>query len=174
MDKVKVTALSQTYTRDGQRFGPFAASKDTPYLEVPVAIAMASGAPEYTGEEVATEPAQGTDQPQQVAALTTERDSLQQKLDALQGEYDRFKAAADTAGAEGTTARVALERQVEGLKGEVTTLTTERDAARQAVTDGKLIPEDAMARLIAVPGIAKALAEKALTALTAPAEAPEK
>ncbi|MBZ9712184.1 hypothetical protein [Deinococcus multiflagellatus] len=56
---VKVTELARTYTKNGERFGPFKATAEQPFLEVPAAIAMASGAPVYDGE--AAEPDAGAD-----------------------------------------------------------------------------------------------------------------
>lgn len=60
--------------------------------------------------------------------------------------------------------------RVSELEGQVQTLTAERDALQTRVSeleagDAAVIPADALARLEAVNGISKALAEKALNAL---------
>ena len=60
----------------------------------------------------------------------------------------------------------AMRAERAKIEGEVATLTEERDAARKALAEGKVIPDDALSRLEGVSGIGKALAEKALAALT--------
>ncbi|WP_295818880.1 hypothetical protein [uncultured Deinococcus sp.] len=151
---MKVTSLGQTFTAQGQGYGPFTATAERPYLEVPLSIALVSGAPVYEEDEVAA-PAGQTDQEElaglrdlakrtadavleRAAFLTVPRfddqhpggmdvaqavaaglDDLKRQLDQVQAEYGTFKDAANRAGAEGTNARVALERQVTELQGEL-------------------------------------------------------
>lgn len=69
-----------------------------------------------------------------------------------------------------TTTDATQTARVTELEGQVQTLTTERDALQTRVSeleagDAAVIPADALARLEAVNGISKALAEKALNAL---------
>ncbi|WP_261665432.1 hypothetical protein [Deinococcus sp. Marseille-Q6407] len=53
-ETVKITSLGQTLqASDGKSYGPFEASKAKPYLEVPLSIALVSGAPVYEEGAVA-------------------------------------------------------------------------------------------------------------------------
>lgn len=73
----------------------------------------------------------------------------------LQGELTDLHAQV----AGHATARQEWDAERARLQGELS-------AAQKAVKDGRLLPEDAEARLVAVPGIGEALAKKALAALT--------
>ncbi|GGO32697.1 hypothetical protein [Deinococcus humi] len=81
-DTVKVTALGQTYRRDGKGFGPFRATAERPFLEVPLWVALVSGAPEYTGEPEADE-AEGAD----VQQLLDANASLKADLDQARADF---------------------------------------------------------------------------------------
>lgn len=78
--------------------------------------------------------------------------SLKEDLDAQRDEYQHKVQAA--------------RQDCDELQKQVVSLTAERDAAQKALEEGGVIPEDALARLEGVSGIGKALAEKALAALT--------
>lgn len=88
-DKVKVTELTTTYTKGADRFGPFKASKEQPFLEVPISIALASGAPVYDGEAAQAEQeaeGEGTD----VQVILKANQDLKADLDKVTGERDRL------------------------------------------------------------------------------------
>ncbi|MDO4244570.1 MAG: hypothetical protein Q4C89_00915 [Deinococcus sp.] len=93
------------------------------------------------------------DSRQEVQRLTTELQSAKANLENTQKGYDDYRAE---------------------MEGKVDTLTKERDDARQALADAKLLPDDALERLEGVSGISKALAQKGLDALLAPAEGASK
>lgn len=111
----------------------------------------------------------GKSDTQDVATLTAERDAAVQKqgeLENLKAELTQQLAAVKADLDQSKSGAAEAGQKVTALQAQVTTLTAERDAAQKAVKDGKLLPADALDRLIAVPGIAKALAEKALAALS--------
>ncbi|MFC3834789.1 MULTISPECIES: hypothetical protein [Deinococcus] len=157
---VKVTSLGQTFTAQGQGYGPFIATAERPYLEVPLSIALVSGAPVYEEGEATVSPEQVTApltveaarqllglpvDPEGAGSLPWLRRSLdeseRQRLDALrdrdqvQAEYGTFRQAADHAGAQATNARVALEQRVTELQGELDTA-----RARIAELEGTPVP----------------------------------
>jgi hypothetical protein len=77
-----------------------------------------------------------------------------------------IKTTASTESAD-TSAQTA---RIEELEGQVQGLTAERDAAQRAVQEGKIIPEDAIARIAALPRISEEMARGVVDALTAPAQ----
>lgn len=104
---------------------------------------------------------------EQLTNAQTRGDEATGKLSEVQGQLVTAEAQRD----EATGKLDELARQVEDAQAE-------RDQARQALQDGKMIPEDAqmipedaLERLIAVRGIGQSLATEALAALTAPAQA---
>ncbi|MVN88632.1 hypothetical protein GO986_18000 [Deinococcus sp. HMF7620] len=90
-DRVKVTALGQTYRHRGEAFGPFVATPEQPFTEVPAAIQLVSGAPVYDEAQAPAEP--GVD--------------IQELLDANAG----LKADLDTAQREGSEAQRRFEHE---------------------------------------------------------------
>lgn len=197
---VKVTALSQTYTSQGKGYGPFTATAERPYIEVPVGIALASGAPEYDGPEAQAEGEGVITDAQASAALRADNDRLREERDALNLTLAEQRTAAERlsdllneAGANVTNLTVerdALKVDLDKVKAEYQDFVqasdrtgkeyqAERDALQariielEAIANKPALPMDALARLEAVNGISKALAQKALDALTAPAEGGE-
>lgn len=127
MEKVKVTELTMTYTKGADRYGPFKATADKPFIEVPLSIALASSAPVYDGEVA---------QPKQAGDSTSVDDLLQANadlkadLDRATGERDDLKNKVD--GLE--NALVLQRKKVEEWadlandnSAKVTNLTLERD-----------------------------------------------
>lgn len=120
---VKVTALGQTYKHQGKGFGPFRGTSDRPFLEVPLAVALASGAPVYTGEEAEEGAEEGADNQQLLDAnaslksdlekVTAERDGLRAKLEEADSEISSLKlgAALDA----NTAALKSANQQVEAV-----------------------------------------------------------
>lgn len=91
-DTVLVTELTTTYSKGGMRYGPFKATAEKPYLEVPASIALASGAPVYDGEPIAAEQAELTGSVQLDDILKANHD-LKADLDAMTQERDRLQGA---------------------------------------------------------------------------------
>lgn len=146
-DTLKVTRLDQTYTRQGQRYGPFSATPEQPFIEVPLGVALASGAPEYVEEGETTPPAlsgdvtQALSQGDAVKAATLALESAQQRIDELTGKVfklvgEREQAQADFEREKGI--RLSLEAEVKRLRGE---LETAQGAASQAAESAKQADE---------------------------------
>lgn len=56
---IKVTSLGQTYRYQGKAYGPFQGTAERPYVEVPLGVALASGAPEYQEPEAQADADEG-------------------------------------------------------------------------------------------------------------------
>jgi len=56
---IKVTSLGQTYRYQGKAYGPFQGTAERPYIEVPLGVALASGAPEYQEPEAQADAEEG-------------------------------------------------------------------------------------------------------------------
>ncbi|AWN22207.1 hypothetical protein DKM44_02290 [Deinococcus irradiatisoli] len=87
-DLVKITALGQTYRSQGKRYGPFTATAETPFLEVPEGLALATGAPIFDGE---VEPEVGAE----IQELLDANNSLETALDKANDELSKVTAERD-------------------------------------------------------------------------------
>lgn len=102
--KVKVTAIEGAYALDGVSYGPFQASKDKPFLEVPEALANALNLTRY--EDGKDSGKNETEQElgrwnvstlvEQVKSLTKERDSLKTRVAELEGEKAEWEKQRDS------------------------------------------------------------------------------
>lgn len=105
-----------------------------------------------------------------VTTMTAERDQAQQQVSTLTAERDEAERKVTSLGEQVgslTTQLGEKVRESQELTAQVATAQAERDAAKKALAEGKVIPTDAHDRLVKVPGIGEALAKKALDALTA-------
>ena len=122
-ETVKVTELGQTYTRQGKSYGPFKATKDTPYLEVPLAIALGAGAPAYEGADV--EQAQAdAGASADVEQLLKANHDLKADLDKATGERDDLRNLLGKA-----------QARIDELTGKVFKLVGERDGLQARIAE---------------------------------------
>lgn len=205
MKRVKVTEIVGAFASEGVSYGPFQASADRPFIEVPAHLAAALNLPLHESEVQAREEAQAEGEgvitdAQASAALRADNDRLREERDALNLALSEQRAAAERlsdllneAGANVTNLtaeRDALKADLDKVKAEYEDFVqasdktgeqyqAERDALQtrvaelEAVANKPALPMDALARLEAVNGISKVLAQKALDALTAPSEGGE-
>lgn len=155
-DTVLVTELTTTYSKGGMRYGPFKATAEKPYLEVPASIALASGAPVYDGEPIAAEQAELTDSVQLDEILKANHD-LKDELDKVSDERDALKESLDTADEAGKH----LQAERDTLQARVTEL---------EAGNGQLLPakDEAITRISSVKRVSDEMAAEIYTALTAP------
>lgn len=187
MPMVKVARMPKTVDYGGKKYGP----SDGP-LEMPLELAVALGLTPLEGEVVA---AASDTQSQELAAAQSLAGQYQRNLELLLDQLRPHVRADVGETPDQTLARLLRERdnlrgsldslkqenennvrtmnsvglQVTDLQNQLAAVVKERDDARQALADAKLLPDDALARLEGVSGISKALAQKGLDALTAPA-----
>lgn len=150
---MKVTRVPGTYTLDGKNYGPFEASAQQPFLEVPEGLALALGLPEFAGE-VQAPPVSGDDEAAvqleearaDLGRVTAERDDLKRQLDEVRAALQNAKRAIDDK-------------------------TRERDEAwtyaRSLEASGTRLPADAKDRLVKLDKIGPATADAIIAALTA-------
>lgn len=84
--KVKVMALAGAYAFEGVSYGPFQASKETPFLEVPAALAAALNLPLHPDEVKAREEAQA-EQEQDSEGISV--DEILKANQDLKADFDR-------------------------------------------------------------------------------------
>lgn len=92
---VKVTSIPGTYSKGGRQYGPFQATPEKPYLEVPLGLQMALNLPEYQ-EPQAKAVAGGTAPDEATQQLLRERaaaialaESFKNRLDEDTAEWEK-------------------------------------------------------------------------------------
>lgn len=134
---LKVLLLGQTYTRDGVAYGPFQATPDRPYLEVPAGIALASGAPLYDGTDA---PAQaeaeaGEGEGIHVDEILKANESLKADLDNSRADLDELRHAVGWA-PDATVSPADLARNLRGAAD------TNRDLLEEATVRAQKLEGD--------------------------------
>lgn len=178
--KVKITGLPSTYIWGNDKFGPFTASEEKPYVEVPASFASALGLSLYDPEPAAdpepqaSEPVEGTG----ITLLGQTEDALRTVLDAqaqIADLFPEFKGGDLLTTEAGPHPLVeAVQEAIQArdqLQARVTELETAANAPAQQpqVPEGaQLLPADARERLIAIDGIGEVTADLVLAALTVP------
>lgn len=107
-------------------------------------------------------------------AVATGFDDLKAELDQAQAQIQELQGQLVNANGAAQTNADQYSKQLEyaqRLQAELDDLRAQNSQA-PAATEGQMLPADALDRLIAVDGIARKLAQKALDALLKPAEAP--
>lgn len=183
MKRVKVTEIVGAFASEGVSYGPFQASADRPFIEVPAHLAAALNLPLHESEVQASEEAQAEGEgvitdAQASAALRADNDRLREERDALKtfvdAAQDIFLPVAGDHGQDegGLEAMQRIVNERSSLKSEL-----EQAQARiivlEAIANKPALPMDALERLEAVNGISKTLAQKAVDALLAPAKGGE-
>lgn len=123
--RVKVTELLAGYSFGGVVYGPFKASQDTPFLEVPAALAAALNLPLYSDEtQASAEPA---------ADLTEARDQIDLLTEKLHRANDRI------AFLEGETKgkQAEWEKQRDGLLSDLAASLKREDALKAQLGEGQ-------------------------------------
>lgn len=157
MKRVKVTEIVGAFASEGVSYGPFQASVDRPFIEVPAHLAAALNLPLHESEVQAREEAQAEGEgvvtdAQASAALRADNDRLREERDELRAQLKYLDE----------DVLPEAKRQQDADRARITEL--------EATADKPALPMDALERLEAVNGISKTLAQKVVDALLAPAE----
>lgn len=144
----KVIQIPGALNYEGKSYGPFEATGDIPYVEVPADMAAVMGLPLHESELVKAAEFQNTTitdyaaADQQVADLTAQRDALKAEVEGLQ----RSLADANTVAEQEQDARTKLTTQRDSLLTDLAGAIQARDTAEASLkayqdTVGDLLPE---------------------------------
>ncbi|WP_161884058.1 hypothetical protein [Deinococcus alpinitundrae] len=160
---MKVTALGQTYRYQGMAYGPFTASPETPFLEVPEGLALAVGASLYDPELAQ---AQDEIQPEgaDIQELLAANESLKTALDEANTELELTRSDF-----------IKCQNDLDGLKARVTELEAggaAADLTGALQTNSQAIKEKTFDTSVAISPATSASAES--DPASKPAAAPKK